>query len=375
MNAEETTDQKIPVCLDVNVPLRVEPNPLPDKTISINSYLSNIIPNTPIEYLGRSELLDLSKSRFPMPMVSSLFFHTVHHCFQNHYPLALRPEVLMYLIVNEVATTVNLYPKDYRHLFSTSKEKVRIDIRNDALRKGDPNNSWDEVLKDFSLKLGEHVPGDLMPNFLPRFSTTTPETEAATIVAFMSAVREFYDFRLYTLCGLPKIRLLGRAEDYTKLRESAERLAEPFQKHLNSYFTHLLPVLKKLEQQALGEAIDDQFWSSLYEFNSQSGGDTFNGWISTFINYVKASPELSGRKNREASFEQKDNELFDWEKMSERKVGISTQSIPPQISIAPFTWHYLKEELPMQFVGGVLGIDNVDGYATPAMSYAVMKTR
>jgi len=356
-----------PVCLDVELNLpdlrrgqgHIVPKPLPDKTFSLEAYLDVVMPTVPIEFLGRSQLLQLEYEPW---MPTSLFFDTVHHCFQRHYPLALRPEVLMYLIVHEVATTINLYPNEYRHLFTASHKKIHIEVRHDGLVKGDANSPWYEALELFNVNLREHIPSDLAPSFLPPFSTATQETMAASTVAFMSAVRKFYEFSMTTLCGLPRIRLLGQPEDYTTLRMAAEKLSKPFAKRLGLYFANLLPVLKTMEEQAHGAAVDAEFWKSLYRYNSESGGDeVFNGWISTFVNYVQVGDKI----------EQKRPQLFQWS-MDDDLIGIDIGSVPAQVSVAPFEWHYFDEEvLPMQFVGGVLGIDNVDGYATPALSYAV----
>ncbi|KKP67337.1 MAG: hypothetical protein UR66_C0004G0085 [Candidatus Moranbacteria bacterium GW2011_GWE1_35_17] len=369
----------VSVCLDVKLNLKrhsddsayINPNPLSEEMKPTAEYLATVMPGAKIEYLGRPNFCYPWGVYYP----TSLFFLSVHQCFKDHCPLALRPEVLMYLIVNEVATTVNLHPEHYRHLFSTSNEKVRIDIRNDALRKGNPNSPWHQVLEQFDIKLRDHVPSNLMPNFLPLFSTSTSETNATTMVAFMSTVRKFYDFHTKTMCGLPRVRLLGEAADYSKLCESAERLSSSFQDHLGSYFNSLLPVLRKIEQQASGEPLDTQFWSSLYKFNSESGTDLFNGWIAAFVNYVQTAPqEAYGNRPADAgTIHPKHETLYDWEKEPNfRNYGIAVGSIPTQISVAPFIWHYFEEELPMQFVGGVLGVDNVDGYATPSLSYAVV---
>jgi len=348
----------------------VRAEPLPDQRVPVTEYLKLVMPGMGIEHLGRTDMLQLGQYGELSP--SSLFFHTVHHCFQNHYPLALRPEVLMYLVLSEVATTVNMYPEVYRHLFTTSSEKVRIDVRNDDLVMGSPNSPWHEVLGTFGVELRKLIPGSLMSSFLPRFSTATYETIVASTVVLMSAVREFYDFHTHTMCGLPKIRLLGNAADYTLLREAIEGLSVPFEDHLGEYFRHLLPVVRKIEMQALGEPVDEEFWRSLYQFDSDSGADTFNGWISAFVNYIQTSPEAAYRNEpaKEGALMVKEN--FDWERPpSFGRGGIDIGAVPAQISWTPFIWRYYGAEHPMRFVAGILGIDDFEGFATPALSYAV----
>ena len=366
------------VCLDIQLDLQdygrfshgqlVVPQPLPDQTCLVSDYLGVVMPNVRIECLGRPSMLQLRRE-YEQLGPTSLFFDTVHHCFQQHYPLALRPEVLMHLIVQEVATTINLYPDDYRHLFTASEKKTRIDVRHDGLVLGNAQSPWHEVLEMFNLNLREHIPSDLAPSFLPPFSTATQETMAASTVAFMSAVQEYYDFHTHTMCGLPQVRLLGEAGDYTKLREAAENLSKHFAKHLGRYFSVLLPILRTIEQQAQGGPLDKQFWKSLYQFSSESGADVFN--------YIQIAPSAAYRDEPATAgkIEQKADELFDWSPEAQHFVpGINVGSVPSQVSVAPFQWHYFDQVLPMQFVGGVLGIDNVDGYATPALSYAVAHT-
>ncbi|HIA02244.1 MAG TPA: DUF4419 domain-containing protein, partial [Myxococcales bacterium] len=323
-------------------------------------------PGMPIEHLGRSKMLQLYRTT-----PSSLFFQAVHACFKEHYPLALRPEVLMHMIVHEVATTVKVHPEHYRHLFTKSTKREDISVRHDGLRKGDSASPWNEALEFFRPKLAAAVPSTVMQNILPGFSTSTTEAEIAALIAFMDAASPFYDYHTHTMCGIPKIRLLGEPRDYALILASARGLSEHFNDHLGLYFRHLLPVLETLVDQAGGTQVDERFWSSIYKFDSSSGTAKFNGWLSAFVNYVQPA---SG--DEELCVIQKPDGLFDWTRMNEDEgwcmPGLNAGCVPSQVAQVPFTWHYFGSELPMTFIGGVLGIDNEDGYATPALSYGVL---
>jgi hypothetical protein len=39
--------------------------------------------------------------------------------------------------------------------------------------------------------------------------------------------------------------------------------------------------------------------------------------------------------------------------------------------VVDFVWECLNRKIPMKFVGGVLGTDNIDGFNTPVFGYAV----
>jgi hypothetical protein len=290
----------------------------------------------------------------------SLFFQGVHECFAEHYPLALRPEVMLYLVTFNVATAIKSNPDDFRGLFTSKAEgKDAIEVRHDGLVRGNPNSPWHEVFPMFNGKLRERVPSGLMGTMLPDFSTRTPEVDAATMIAFMDAASPYYDYRVMTLCGIQKVRLLGTAADWAKVHASVGELAKVFSKHLPGYFESILPHLEQLAGQAAGAKPNVDLWKSIYKFNSASGGATFGGWLSDFLYYIQVGGVLVPRNP-------KSYEFGPWK-------GLKSGCAPSHVSTVPFTWDYLGTELKMRFAGGVLGLDNEDGYLTPALSYAVIE--
>lgn len=373
-----STQGSTPICRSISLDLidtdawdlkdNVVAEPIPTGQINVADFIQEILPGHQVEHLGRKNMVAFQE-RIDSP--SSLFFQAVHSCFCNHYPLALRPEILMFLITHEVATMVKMHPEAYRHLFTKSVNKERIDIRHDGLERGNPDSPWDEALALFSGPLAEAVPSNLMRYFLPDLTTDTAESKLASLVCFMEAASPFYNYHTWTRCGIPEIRLLGVAEDYQRVLQSAQSLSEYFSDHLGLYFQHLIPVLKKIVEQANGAPLDEDFWSSIYKYESASGTDHFNGWLTAFVNYVQV------QKDRDClELKQKSDDLFDWHRMHEDNgwciPGLDVGSVPSHVSQAPFTWHYYNKELPMIFLGGVLGVDNEDGYATPTLSYGVV---
>jgi|SRR5271166_145806 len=334
---------------------RVVPVPVSKDRMPVESFLKAVIKNAKIEHLGRNEMASLEYNR---ANPSSLFFQGLHQAFAKHHPFALRPEVLAYLISFNVAETVKRHPEDYRHLFTKATGKELIQIRHDGLVRGS-KSPWHEVFPMFNAGLREKVPAGIMEHMLPGFSTATPESDAASMVSFMDAASPFYDYHVRTLCGIPEIRLLGTPEDWKKLKTAAAMLAEPFAKHLGPYFENLLPVISTLADQANGAHQDSEFWTSIYKWESESGGPKFNGWIAAFLYYVQEDGKLGVKHDRH----------FNWKK----SYGLPSGCAPAHVSSVPFVWEYLGTEIPMSFVGGVLGLDVEDGYLTPALSYGVIE--
>ena len=333
--------------------------PRPSKR-SMAEYLGVIMPGKKIEHVARKDMLAVGYR----PVPSSLFFQAVHECFSNHYALTLRPEVLMHIIVHEVAYTVKANVSDYRHLFTRLVEKDRIDVRHDGLRLGDPNSPWGEAIDLFEKPLAERMPSDIMAHLLPPFTTATPESRTASLVAFMDAASPYYDYHTHTMCGIPEVRLAGAADDYRRLRNAAGKLAETFGKHLEAYFHHLLPVLDELVRTAEGGHPDERFWSSIYKHESHSGSSVFNGWISAFVNYVNTGDKTVVKRP----------DIYDWTDMAGGWgiKGLSLGSVPSQVCAVPFNWHYYGETKKMLFAGGPLGVEEQDGAVMPVLSYAVL---
>ena len=352
----------------------IKPKQAPQALVAVSTFLEKVLPGKAIAHLARKEMVDVLPYSNPSP--SCLFFQAVHACFSKHYPLTLRPEVLMQLIVGEVATTVKRHPDEYRHLFTRAPDKTRIDVRHDGLRPGDPESPWGEVAELFDLALRKVVSPGIMEHMLPSLSTATPETTVASLIAFMDAAQKFYDYHTHTLCGIPEIRLAGCAEDYKKILRATAQLAEVFDGHLGPYFTHLIPVLQTLAAQANGAKVDESFWKSIYKFESHSGTDCFNGWLTAFINYVQTAPRKAYGKTPATPGElvSKPENLYDWTESDggHSLRGLGLGSVPSHVSTAPFTWHYFGEEHKMLFVAGVLGIEECAGSVMPMLSYGVL---
>jgi hypothetical protein len=361
---------RAPVARTIDVDLRDDDGPIAEVIpaplgIRTASFVTQLFPGNRIEHLGRPEMWRLG---FGGPGPSSLFFQTVHAAYAGHHALGLRPDVLMYLITSVVAETVRRHPNDYRELFTTQAAKARIEIRHDALEPGNSDSPWDEAIELFDQALRPHVPTRIMSQLLPELTTAGREAQLASLIAFMDAASPYYDYSCMTLCGIPRIVLFGDVADYRRLVAAATELAELFRRHLARYFEHLLPVLQAICRTAETGQVDADFWSRIYKHSHGSGSDHFSGWTSAFLWYVHHKDWSA----RTSPLVEKGEDKADWRRL-ERYHGLESGHEPTHVSSVPFTWHYRRKELPMRFIGGILGIEVAEQALTPVLSYGVLR--
>ena len=338
----------------VEGPGLIEPVSLPIRRAHVATVLGNLVPGCAIEHAQSAGLVDADSPPLG-DLGRSLFFHALAACFTNHHPFGLRPEVLGYLINHEIAITVKRHPEAYRSLFTRlASGKQEIEVRDDRLCPGQPS-PWAEAIASFEAPLRLQVPDGIIDAMMPAYSTAGEAARVASLIAFMDAAQPFYDYTVHSYCGIPRIALFGTRDDWRRLLASAAKLAEQFDQHLATYFARVLPVLARIADQADPRvATDESFWVSIYKLDSASGGDRITGWSGNFVHYANS---INGKG---AARTYANDDL------------LPVSILPTHISTVPFRWKLLTRQLDMQLAAGVLALDDIDGFLTPGLSFAVL---
>ncbi|MFF4653248.1 DUF4419 domain-containing protein [Streptomyces sp. NPDC001380] len=284
----------------------------------------------------------------PDESASSLLLRALHLCFCAHLPLSLSPELLWYTVVHEVATHVRLNSDTYAGLFTdTPGEKRTITVRDDSLLD-EPD--WQRSLDMVRHPLRERIGDDVADLLQPAFSTTTPVDASATLVSLMDVVSPYYDFSWISLCGIPRIRLEGTAQDWRLLTARVRGLEEWFE-GLQPWLRNLRPVLASIAATACGEPVDQDFWRSIYKWRSASGGARVTGWITAFFAHRYSA---DGPRPDVGDMIQEDR-------------------FPAHVSRVPYTWERPDGTRSMAFLGGVLGIERDGDWIRPRLGFAVLE--
>lgn len=272
-------------------------------------------------------------------------FAAVHEAYDKHIGLELDPCHFKLLILQGFSIHVNENAEKFRHLFVNHEGKKVIKIfRNDFVRGSDLND-WHGVFGEFVDKVNNDLNDkDLVGLVQSPLSTTTNISAAAFNISLMETMQQYFEYRMYTMCGIPFINLLGTVEDWTSLIT----LVDHIQKYELEWWTsQIKPILEKIvETVAAPDTVNKEFWGDIIKKSGGSGGPYYNGWICKFF------PYLGAKEYRQNTFKK-------------------LTSVPTGISSVPVIWEYYGETLKMKFTAGFYGFTYVNDTLSPAISWVI----
>ena len=82
-------------------------------------------------------------------------------------------------------------------------------------------------MKEFVEKIGNHVGQETIDNLECNFSTTTQVAQVTSQVSIMSAMKQYFTYKLRMLgCGISTINLEGSIQDWEKIKTKLEFLTK-----------------------------------------------------------------------------------------------------------------------------------------------------
>ena len=212
--------------------------------------------------------------------------------YKNHYPITISPDMIWILIMQGFSRFMEKYENLVRERFVnfTGKKDLKLE-RLQYSPYSATKEVWDGIIKEFVQKIGNNVGKEVVDNLECNFSTTSAVTKITSQVCVMSAMKQYFTYRvLMAGCGISSITLEGSVQDWEKIKSKLEFLST---KALKWWTKHLIPVIDniimtkkyystygKLNQ----ELID--FWKGMIRLKGI--GDMYdphmiNGWIVKFI--------------------------------------------------------------------------------------------
>ncbi len=306
--------------------------------------------------IGREDVHFFSEESVVHPFVEA-----IHMAYDRHLPLELGPDDVWLCIAQGFGLHVNENAEALRHKFVRHQGKVVIKVQRDEFVRGASDNDWNGVFAEFSDQIAAHI-GKQRDLVVANFSTTGAVERAASQVVLMSAMQKYFEYRMMTMCGIPRITLLGTTEDWKSVRTRAAVLGEY---DLGFWVDALLPVLDEFVAASQGK-INRDFWRSIYKLEHESGGPYISGWMPVFFPYIvdEGDSTMVSISNK------------GWMRAYKKDpydARMTTDCFPRSLSVAPFIWEYLGAEIPMEFLAGFMAVSQhpETGALRPAIGWAI----
>lgn len=326
---------------------------------------------------------------------SNGFLSTVHEAFANERPLILSPNHIWTAIIQAVSIHVNKHAEQLRNVFVAHQGKKNITVRNDELIMGNAASSpWHKVFPEFDSKLRENVTGNFVNNVVAPFSTSTQTTQIVQTITLMDTLQQYFDYTVLTMCGIPRIELLGTTEDWLEIVRRAEVICE--QAQMKWWANELIPVLFHFVILSKSpEVAPVAFWSRIYNRSAANGSGTVpsaNGWINVFFPYIAGGSGFTRRKSdpvedQKLFFNSLANDEW-WQQNLKRSQFVSAARTtylcssdigdgiyPSGTSQVPFTWDYYGQNYAMSMCGGFLtcvgAASQIEDSVTPLIGWVV----
>lgn len=291
---------------------------------------------TPIEAAGLA-LQDetwIAPSLFGGMFKRNPFVDAVVNCYNAHWEMVFSPDDIWLTIAHGFAAHINANAEKLRHQFVNHEGQLYIEVQRDGFHKGSEHNDWPGVFGELSAIISEHI-GKKRDLIVCNFTTTGPVERAASEVVLLDAMKSYFRYGVRTMSGFSKVTLLGEVSDWVNIRDRVWALAEF---GMDWWLEHIIPTCDQFVAAAKGEA-DVEWWRRAVCQFGGSGRDDISGWLVTLFPYIGR-----GKKVRQ-------NDRLEWQ---EARRGVDLCDFPLGVGTAPFTWHYMGSEIPMQFLGGLM---------------------
>merc|ERR1711874_515966 len=185
-------------------------------------------------------------------------FSTVLAAYNNHWVLKTRPEDWWTAISQIIATRIDKHANEpaVRKFFVSheGKKQLTVDVGS-SLMKAD-------------------------------FSQSTSVDRIVNNIMLMYSFKEYFEYRMLSMCGIPGVVMLGSEDDWLRLLEKlvkVEELLKPLEKvlQLKDWFNSSQAVLKDLLDTYRGNP-DKDWWSRIMDIHrtfGSGGGTNFTGWF------------------------------------------------------------------------------------------------
>ena len=277
----------------------------------------------------------------------SSFFDVVTLAFANHYSLEINPDDIWLMILDGFRLHVKSNREALKDKFVAPGTDTVVAFEDNSLTTESTHREWFWTLANLFEVLQSKLPEETGLPLKTKFSTTSPVDYNISSAMVMAVASEYYVYLVSTLCGIPKIKINGKKEDWILLKDSFNRLASRLD--MDWWAVGLNPVLDEFINVFDGK-INMDHWRGIYKryIPEFCGNVIFNGWISRFFPYTGLDINESNYLNERIDAYKRHSP--DWNEQ------LDVNNVPRGVTSVRIEWNYLGEMIPLKLYTGFIGI-------------------
>lgn len=257
-------------------------------TIKIARHAANLTTHTPASSTvslfrmpcgdEHSECKDIIQSSFMFEAETELhsspngFILGAVEAYSGHHHLLIRPEDIWFAILTQLSILIKKYHIELGGKF-LNHEIARLGIRYTV-----------SVAEEMTHLLHQYVTDpELRRWVMPAFTTTGKKDEIVASILMMGVIQKYVIPKIYFLCGIPSVTLLGERTDWEDILGRLEML-KTFGDESTQWYHLLKPVLSRFvttfDTPEIPEVSD--FWARMLDRQEGSNVDEISGWLTAF---------------------------------------------------------------------------------------------
>jgi hypothetical protein len=215
----------------------------PSKVVNmdnIENWVDNFIKYSFFEKIDTKNAYKEIKRNFNSKITHGGLIHYLHLCWAQEKGCELRPDMIFYTIISEMASEILKNPENYVDLFTgeTTKTDLVILTLDEFLKADTIIDAMRNVIKSPEL---------LSTVCDIKFDSDVKDAGYARNMVFACMGTPYYNY-LMTMCGIPHIELVGSFDDWQTLHTNVKKLST-FTYHVNKmkkYFENVINVIENI---------------------------------------------------------------------------------------------------------------------------------
>lgn len=244
----------------------------------------------------QGKLLKTSNNSNVRGSLGNGFVGSCFTAYNQHYNLVLSPDDVWVAITTSLASFIGRHSEEMRSTFVSHDGKKELTVYGIGnIHTAD----YDLLIHELSDLIDKETKGDIRTWFECDFTTSTPLTKTISKIVLMGAVKNYFEYNMMLMCGLPKVTLLGTIDDWRKIKERAQKLSTFNMVELTQWESILGKVLDHFISAFEGN-VDKDWWNRIaHQTGGGSGPRYLEGWILAFTpwstkgNFVLKDPDTN----------------------------------------------------------------------------------